>query len=350
MSSARKRKLEDCDQSSRSPSPSVSSLQNTSVVNSPSMFDERALEREIESNAVQVPKKEISKILNLVKKANLTFSEEGVTGVALVRDLSGYPDHKIILLSSLIQSTDIDKFPEETIKKELISVGAKIVPYKFKIDISNLSADVIMRKLLPSNIEIISSFETIGHIAHLNLRDEHQPHKYLIGQVILKKNPTISTVVSKTSNIENEFRVLPMELIAGEPDYFVSLSENKCTFEFNFEEVFWNSRLEHEHSLLVSSFSECDVICDMFAGVGPFAIPAARNKMCRVYANDLNPKSFEYLNHNISLNKVEKLVSSFSMPEILSNYWSLKFMRKRISGKANYHKKKATSSKKNHII
>ncbi len=43
---------------------------------------------------------------------------------------------------------------------------------------------------------------------------------------------------------------------------------------------------------------------DMFAGVGPFAVPAAKNVGCRVYANDLNPKSYKALIDNVALNKV----------------------------------------------
>jgi tRNA G37 N-methylase Trm5 len=56
-----------------------------------------------------------------------------------------------------------------------------------------------LQKLLPEGVEVPTSFESIGHIAHLNLRPEQLPHKALIGQVIMDKNPTIRTVVNKVT-------------------------------------------------------------------------------------------------------------------------------------------------------
>ena len=74
----------------------------------------------------------------------------------------------------------------------------------------------IFKAILPSHIDFASSFETIGHIAHLNLREELEPFKKIIGQVLLDKNgPSLKTIVSKTGNIENVFRTFPMEVIAG---------------------------------------------------------------------------------------------------------------------------------------
>ena len=49
----------------------------------------------------------------------------------------------------------------------------------------------------------------------------------------------------------------------------------------------------------------------MFAGVGPFAVPAAR-KGCAVLANDLNPNSAKYLLKNVQDNRVSILASSTS--------------------------------------
>ena len=82
-----------------------------------------------------------------------------------------------------------------------------------------------------------------------------------------------------------------------------SKHESDCRFLFDFSRVYWNSRLHTEHGRLVDLFKPEDVVADVFAGVGPFAIPAAK-KGCGVFANDLNPNSYEYLEKNIVGNKV----------------------------------------------
>lgn len=85
-----------------------------------------------------------------------------------------------------------------------------------------------------------------------------------------------------------------------------------ATFKLDYGLVYWNSRLEHEHIRLISLFKEGDVICDMFCGIGPFAIPAAQ-KGCFVYSNDLNPDSIKYLKINMKINKVEQFVKAYNM-------------------------------------
>lgn len=70
--------------------------------------------------------------------------------------------------------------------------------------------------------------------------------------------------------------------------------------------MYWNSRLGTEHERLVNLFTPNDVVADVFAGVGPFAIPASKRGSA-VLANDLNPESFKYLQRNIEGNKVRSL-------------------------------------------
>ena len=39
--------------------------------------------------------------------------------------------------------------------------------------------------LLPEGVEPVSSFETVGHIIHVNLKDSQLPHRHVIGQILL---------------------------------------------------------------------------------------------------------------------------------------------------------------------
>ena len=134
----------------------------------------------------------------------------------------------------------------------------------------------------------------------------------VLGQVILDKNsPQIKTVVNKINAIDETYRFFKMELLAGEDNMMATVKEHGCTFSFDFSKVYWNSRLQSEHKRLVNTFQKDDIICDMFAGVGPFAIPAAK-KGCVVYANDLNPDSYAALLRNCKINHVAKNVHCFN--------------------------------------
>lgn len=137
-------------------------------------------------------------------------------------------------------------------------------------------------------------------------------HTLIEGQVILDKQSNIRTVVNKTNQIDDTFRFFKMEVLAGEDDLMATVKENGCTFTFDFSKVYWNSRLHAEHERLVKEIKKDDVVVDVFAGVGPFAIPAAR-KGCMVYANDLNPHSYEYLCANAKKNGVTKKLKAYNL-------------------------------------
>ncbi|KAL7532685.1 hypothetical protein ACHAXR_004782 [Thalassiosira sp. AJA248-18] len=213
---------------------------------------------------------------------------------------------------------------------------------------SLLTVDQVLRRIMPTAAtsgnddndpiieEVPSSFEIAGHIAHVNLRNESLPYKYLIGRAILEKNkPKIRLVVNKIGTIENEFRTFPMEILAGggldlnlvekmcagggggesvvaqeqqetslagddysseEPQVKigpqhqklmqVEVKEHGCRFQLDFARVYFNSRLQGEHARVVQQIVESSttttatttngksiVVADAMAGVGPFAIP-----------------------------------------------------------------------------
>ncbi len=87
--------------------------------------------------------------------------------------------------------------------------------------------------------------------------------------------------------------------------------ELDCRFTFDFTQVYWNSRLHTEHDRLVQLFQPKDIVADVFAGVGPFALPAAK-RGCGVLANDLNPNSAKYLAKNVEDNRVSHTPQTLS--------------------------------------
>lgn len=190
---------------------------------------------------------------------------------------------------------------------------AELTSHEIELNYDYWTVEQILRIILPEELEVPTGFATIGHIAHFNLRQEYQPYKFIIGQVVLDKNPTIKTVVNKTDNIDHTFRFFSMEVLAGENNTVAKMREGQCIFTFDFAKVYWNSRLQGEHDRIVKMFKPNERICDVFAGVGPFALPAARNSYCTVFANDLNPTSHEYLVKNIIQNKVSHRVAAYNM-------------------------------------
>lgn len=143
----------------------------------------------------------------------------------------------------------------------------------------------------------------------MNLRERYFPYKHLIATVLADKNPMVKTVVNKLDNVgtENAFRTFQYEVLHGPDDLNVELREQGCTFKFDFAKVYWNTRLHTEHERLCEKFNEGEAVCDVMAGVGPFAVPAGKKK-CFVWANDLNPESYKSLVENIKINKVGDFV------------------------------------------
>ncbi|CAG9560198.1 unnamed protein product [Danaus chrysippus] len=175
--------------------------------------------------------------------------------------------------------------------------------HEIQLTYDNFKYDQIFKSVLPENEEIVSGFSQIGHIIHLNLREHLLEYSQLIGQVLVDKIKTCRTVVNKSNIIDNTYRNFAMEVIAGDEDFMVTVKENRCNFTFDFSKVYWNPRLCKEHERILELLQSGDVLFDVFCGVGPFAIPAAKYK-CRVFANDLNPESFKWLNHNAKINKL----------------------------------------------
>lgn len=278
---------------------------------STSLLDKSQFETTLSLVALKIPAKLCTQYMSTLREH--LFQRPRMKRVFDVPDC---PSDRLLLLG---ESVDMGLSVLSAEQRQFVKDNCLGEPEAFslKLGYEHLSADEVLRKILPADSEIPSSFEQAGHIAHLNLRDEMLPYKQLIGRVILDKNPTLRTVVNKMGNIENEFRTFPMEVLAGEDNLVVTVRESGARFTFNFRNVYWNSRLQTEHARLIeliiasakrrsatASTAGRLVVADMMAGVGPFAVPLAMTSEASitVHANDLNPESFASLSTNARTN------------------------------------------------
>ena len=124
----------------------------------------------------------------------------------------------------------------------------------------------------------------------------------------MDKNPAIRTVINKVDSVgkQSEYRTFEYEVLAGEPSLDVEVKEQNCIFRFDYAKVYWNSKLNTEHERLVNLFSPGEAVCDVMAGVGPFAVPAGKRHVF-VWANDLNPAGYRSLSDAIIRNNVSEV-------------------------------------------
>ncbi|XP_026448284.1 tRNA (guanine(37)-N1)-methyltransferase 1-like [Papaver somniferum] len=226
---------------------------------------------------------------------------------------------RLLLLDENLANKNVEELPEavKAVITGELAQSRKTIPElvqcKLTLFYNYWQMNEILEALLPRGAIVPSAFETIGHIAHLNLRDEHLPCKKLIAQVVLDKNkPKIQTVVNKVESIQNEYRTMQLEVLAGNNSLVATVTENGIRFHVDLAAVYWNSKLATERQRLVNRFTSSDIVCDVFSGVGPIALAAAK-KVKLVYANDLNPAAVEYLERNCVLNKLERKIKVSNM-------------------------------------
>jgi tRNA (guanine37-N1)-methyltransferase len=63
----------------------------------------------------------------------------------------------------------------------------QLVQYTVRLGYDFLQAEDVLGHLLPAGITVPSGHEEVGHIIHLNLRDEHELYRHLIAHVLLEK-------------------------------------------------------------------------------------------------------------------------------------------------------------------
>lgn len=266
------------------------------------VLDLQQFEQALDLPALRVPSRRVGELQKDSEMRALSFRRRNLRNIVPAEGEAA-STHRLFLMQP---GTLRDMLPASA-RVMLESGAADLVSHTQHISYEHFTAEEALKRVLPEGIEAPRGFETVGHLAHFNLREMQLPHRKAIGQIVLDRNPCIKTVVTKIGALSNEFRTFDMEVIAGRDDTDVTVCENGLKLRFDFRQVYWNSKLSEERVRLLSKVDSADIVCDLFAGVGAFAMLAA-SKGCRVYANDLNPAGAEAMRLNATLNRVSLTV------------------------------------------
>jgi len=150
------------------------------------------------------------------------------------------------------------------------------------------------------------SYERLGDVVILDEDDPERARR--IADAIVESDLRARTVVNRASKVKGELRVREWDVLVGETTETVH-REYGYEFALDIAEVYFSPRLATERHRVISQVASDERVIDMFAGVGPFAVPMA-GRGAAVVGCDLNQVAVEFLRENARRNGVEERVTA----------------------------------------
>jgi tRNA (guanine37-N1)-methyltransferase len=249
-----------------------------------------------EATCLKVPKNLGEKAIRLVRELNLSNRELKIQQTE---------DYLCIPLANEPPSVILKKF-ENNLPDFEISVHNVLEWKKRQFTPLDVLADKLPRHLLGS---VPRAIDFVGDIAIVEVPPQLADHKQIIGEAILKAHKQTSTVLAKSGAVEGVYRTRDFEVIAGADKTATVYREYGCIYHVDVAKAYFSPRLSTEHNRVASQVKDGETVVDLFAGVGPFAIPIAKkHRNARVYAVDVNPDAVALLKRNVAVNRAEKQV------------------------------------------
>ena len=224
-----------------------------------------------------------------------------------------------------------DREEGETIRRQLVESGALSDEYEIDVEDGEIYLPLdptVGPEALDPDLDIVErpverretqtfpddllgfepSYERLGDIAIIDEDDDERA--LAIADAIQESELPAETVVNRASPIEGELRIRQWDVLAGEDTETVH-REYGSAFELDIEEVYFSPRLATERHRVIESVEPGEHFFDMFAGVGPFVIPAAK-RGTECVGVDLNPTAVEYLRRNAERNGVADRVTAIN--------------------------------------
>ncbi|MCK9632287.1 MAG: class I SAM-dependent methyltransferase family protein [Methanoregula sp.] len=143
---------------------------------------------------------------------------------------------------------------------------------------------------------------------------------------LLASRPSLHTIVFAEGEVHGEYRTREFKILAGEPTTRTQVTEHGHTFTVDLAAAYFSARLSTERQRILSQVHEGEIVLDMFAGVGPFAITLAK-RASFVVAADINPKAIGLMLENLEKNRIRNVLPLLADARHLDRILSWQFDR-----------------------
>ena len=242
-------------------------------------------------NAVKIENKKINLILSFLKKQklidnNLKLIKEDDSITVPLKKLTE-EDEKLIKEKDIIIIQDNFEEKEKNIN--------------FKEEVLKILTDEESEKLK-------TAYDLVGEIAILEIEDILLPKRKQIGEILLKSNPSVTTVVRKKGAHEGELRLQKYEVIAGKDTLETIHKENSCKLKLILDQVYYSSRSATERKRIAKLVKDDENVLVMFSGAGPYPCVLSKNTNAKnIIGIELNEIGYKLSVETIKLNKIKNV-------------------------------------------
>lgn len=169
--------------------------------------------------------------------------------------------------------------------------------------------DLLAEILTLDELEIVvTSFDSLGNIAIIEIPNELVSKEKKIGSAIIKSNKQITTVVKKVGIHKGVFRTQKVSVIAGVDTKICEYKENGVKLKFNVETVYFSPRLSKERNRISKLVKKDEKILVMFSGCAPYPCVLSKNTGASLILGvEINPAGHKFGLENVKLNKLKNV-------------------------------------------
>ena len=247
----------------------------------------------MKSKCVRVRKRECSKVLKILRSAGVAR-----TDLKLKRD-SEFVEIPVSL-------ADVSRLSEL-----LLETGWELCEDEFEEISKGITYKDLLKDALPEEVvsKLPRSYSIIGDIAVIHLPEELLTYGSKVASAIMKVAKNVR-VVYAVSGVKGNYRLMNLVHLGGERRSWTIHREYGIRIYVDIRKAYYNPSLSEEHRRIARKVRDGEVVVDLFAGVGPFALHILTSRRCKVYAVDINPDAILCFLKSIDLNR-KKIVGEF---------------------------------------